>query len=311
MTSLEDFQAYRNQVSQAKDAYLGHVVLWDVSDLSVKHSFVKAELDRVGLGAMVFGPPNDADLFRRTFSNGQRRKHATADPQITEQLLIRTVSATSERIVRRVVSELVDAGGETLSYQEVHQIEYNLNHPDRLVTDELEPNLNAAKLIDELRAEYEANQGCVNGNAIRGIISRTLSACLATNLRGRAGGAYFVSDDHVGMVRALEEFAGTISEVRVNSFPLVDDRKQRAMVKRAIDEDMSTNLERAMVELGEVLMSGETISQRKFATLSGKVAEIKAKAQEYSALLQTSVTGSQDRLDILQGQISALYGRVA
>ena len=316
MSTFTDLRDYEDHVKQdvATDNYLGRVAWWGVEDRDVQFNTVKSSLEAAGLGDMVPRPPANADVFRRTFSKGERRKHKTGDPNITERLLIREVTGSSERIVRRVVKELVDANGETLSYEQTAQVTYNSNHPEALVIQELEPDAHSMALLNELDEKYQAERGCLDGNGIRSIINRTLASCQAVNLRGRSGGVYFAPETHAARLEALETWASNIPGANVHTLPLLDDRKQRDMVRSSIRSEMTSDIEHLMAECAstlEQLPPDGTVSNRKFGAISTEYANLKRKIEEYNGVLEEQVLGASDRINVLAQQVGQLFTRLA
>lgn len=314
MSVVTDLREYENHVKQDVDSntVLGRIAWWSVEDLDVKFDTVKATLEAAGLGDMVPRPPANADVFRRTFSKGERRKHATADPNVTQRLLIREVAGSSERIVRRVVEELVDAQGETLSYRETAQVTYNSNHPETLDIQELEQDGHSMALLLLLDEKYQQERGCLDGNGIRSIINRTLASCQAVNLRGRSGGVYFAPESHAARLEALENWASQIPGANVHTLPLLDDRKQRDMVRASIRSEMTSDIEHLMAECAGLLSQpeDETISNRKFNAINTEFTNLKKKIGEYNNVLEEQVLGASDRMNIVAQQVGQLFMRL-
>jgi hypothetical protein len=281
-----------------------------VTEQHVPYTQVKADLEQRGLGDMVPRPPADVDVFRRVFSCGQRRKLATPDPDVTENLLIRQVTTTNERIVRRIVAEMVNQAGETLTFTEVAQVTYNSNHPDRLDLFQLSTNPHAQALLSELDFEYQRTRGCLDGNGIRTIISRTLASCSAVNLRGRSGGVYFVPEDQGPRLDQLEKWADSLQGANIHTLPLVDNRKQRDKIRSAVRAEMTSEIESIMAEVSELLARDGAISDRKFQSLNAEYLAAKAKVEKYNIIMEEQVLGASDRINILYLQMGELYGKV-
>ena len=301
--SLSVFNEHREHVSSLDNqSFLGSIVWWGVSSTRVSQSVVKNLLDEAGISVLCRAPA-DVDVFRRAFTNGVRRSHKSGD--ITENLLVRNVKSTSERIVKRIVQELVDSNGETLAFNELVDIRFSKNHPERVDIVELEYHQNATKLAYELRSEYMNERGCLDAEGVRNIIRRTLSTCKATAVR-ESGGVFFVMQEYADTLAALESLAAKIPGCLVHSLPLIDDRKQRSMIQQAFKSEAAEELDRILTEIDEVLAGGE-VSERKFLGYQERVSALKAKAAEYSEILEEEVMMEGLRVDLLNDRVSKLF----
>lgn len=302
--SLSVFNDHRDHVATLdKHSILGSLAFWSVSSTRISHSTVKDILEKVGLGHVIPKPPADADVFRRAFTNGSRRKYATDQPDVTENLLVRQVTSTSERIVKRIVAELVDAQGETLAYKEVITVRFNVNSPECIEIEELDYHANALKLATELQTEYLAERGCLNGEGVRNIIRRTFTACRATPIRD---GVVFVMEDHAIQLAALEDLATHIPGCIVHALPLLDDRKQRDLLKRAFQSEAADELDHIVSEIDLLLETGGSVSQKKHSLFEQRVAEVKAKATDYSKLLEDEIETEDLRLQLVNDRMNKL-----
>ncbi len=369
--TLAEIQDYTEHARGLKDAVLGSICFYSVSQTSIPYAEAKARLDAVGLGAALpRSAPADIDVFRRVFSNGQRRTRVIG-PNERENLLIREVSRSPERLVRRIVVETVDSAGELLSYDEAVEVEFITAQPSRLnifelqrddemdatvpVSDlnpepepenpvvaelraimaemsgkpveapepEAEPermekfvtpeggfkNPEAVRLASELNIAYQNERGCLDGMGVRGLIVRSLDACKATLVK-ESGGVYFVSSAYDEQLEALERLAQSLPGVDLHTLPLVDDRKQRDLVKKAFTDEVTTDVQRAILECTEALKSGESVSPRKFNALNLQYKRMKEKAEEYTALLEEQADTTQFGLTILQAKLRQVLGKV-
>ena len=210
---LQEFQTRTKDLD--KSAFLGSVVWFSTSDCDIQYTSVVNALTRSGLASMAPRPPCDADVFKRTFWAGTHRN------------------------VRKVGSEFVDAEKLSLAYpsQGGGEVVFNYETGSVAITPYDESTPQAENLLHDLRRQYDRTRGCLDGSALRGIITRTLDAAKAVNLRGKAGGVYFLSMSHEDVVASLETWTEVLRRdlslgVDFHSLPLLDDLKQREMVRR-------------------------------------------------------------------------------
>lgn len=305
-----ELDRYLGQVAKQPQAILGYLLWYSVSSLRVTHADAAARLEAVGLKEFVPGFPADSDVFRRVFENGSRRSFDTSMEGVTENLLVRDVVRKGERLVKRIVSEIVDAGGERLSYDEVVDVTFNKNHPDGVEVKALAENDNALNFARSLATEYHSTRGCIGAQAVREIIRRTLEESMATSVREN-GGVFFVGPDYLDKLQALEGFCEQIDGAVVHPLPLLDDVKQREMVKRALEAEVTEEVIKLQVEVVGLLNQEGEIGSSKFKSYHKRFLYVNRKIKEYKDLLteQTDVAG--DRLEILSKQMGALLNKVA
>lgn len=305
--SLSVFNEHREHISTLdRQSILGSVMWWGVSTTRIQQATVKGLLEEAGLGDILCRAPADVDVFRRAFSNGVRRSHKINEAGVTENLLVRQVKATSERIVKRIVRELVDSDGETLAYDELIDIRFSKNHPERVDIEELGYHQNAQELANQLRSDYMSERGCLDAEGVRNIIRRTLSACKATSVR-ESGAVFFVLEQYREKLEALEKLSKNIPGCIVHSLPLLDDRKQKDMVREAFKSEAAEELDKILTEIDEVL-KGE-VSERKFINYQERVAALKAKAAEYSEILEDEVAMEGFRVELLNDRVGKLFAK--
>jgi len=318
---LQEFQTRTKDLD--KSAFLGSVVWFSTSDCDIQYTSVVNALTRSGLASMAPRPPCDADVFKRTFWAGTHRNEAATEDGIIERLMVRHVSLVSPtkevpgRIVRKVVSEFVDAEKLSLAYpsQGGGEVVFNYETGSVAITPYDESTPQAENLLHDLRRQYDRTRGCLDGSALRGIITRTLDAAKAVNLRGKAGGVYLLSMSHEDVVASLETWTEVLRRdlslgVDFHSLPLLDDLKQREMVLDGVREDISQDVKALTVDVTEALQQNEGVTMRRFASASAKLQALQAKASEYESLLKHEGLVAETSLGMLALQVQALFGLV-
>lgn len=361
MTSIELTDHLKHTATLDKGAFIGSLCFYTIEATTVPYATAKAQMEAAGLGSAVpRSAPCDADVFRRAFSNGRRRRTQTTSTTV-ENLLVSDVAnrwvtlgtrgRALEEIVKRIVVEEVDQEGELLSYSEAVEIRYNVNHPDALsikvINEPLPVSAHAEVLADlravlegtapaasgvasalaatsasasgtaramtlarELEAVYLRERGCLDSNGIRLMVKTALSECHATLVR-EGGGVYFVSSKYDPQLDALVKIADVIPGATVHTVPLIDDRRQRDLVKKAYEAEVTTEVDKLIVDALEVLKGDDGISPRKFSALQTKMLAVKSKVSEYDELLQEQIDSSRFRLDILTHHMRELFNKVA
>lgn len=299
---------YRDDVADQTSAYLGRIVFVTVSDSSVHHTTLAAQLKATGLERFTPRPPCDADVFRRVFQNGQRRQHDTDDPNVTIKLLVRPVQTGGGKVYKQIVVEQVDAEGHHLGYTPAVEVAFDPEHPGNLVVSllDMDADSRAMRLASELSAQYREEVGSVNGQAVRDVIKRSLESALAISIKG---GVHFVMEANADLVDAVERFASHLPGCDVHSLPLIDTGKQRDMVKRAYEDETVGELDRLTAELRELAGKDTAPSARVVATLTARRVRLVEKLGGYSDLLEENLSLTEHKLKILEARMGQLVSK--
>lgn len=306
--SMSLFQDHREHLAEVDaQSFLGSICWYSVRTTRVFHTTLRAQLDNAGFDKVLCRPPADSDVFRRVFSNGHRRTHSTDQEDVKENLLVRTVKNSSDRIVKRVVREVVDGKGETLAYDEVLDIQWAKSHPGRIDIVELTFNDNAWTLANELRNDYYSERGCINSDGIRNIVRRVLDSCRATCVR-EGGAVFFVAKDYSDKLANLSEITNLVPGCDFHSLPLIDDRQQRDMIRKSFQSEAAEDLDRMLVEMDEAIEKGD-VSAKRFSGFQERFAEMRAKATEYSKVLEEEIELETFRVAMLQNRLKKMFAK--
>lgn len=293
-----------------RETWLGMLSWYTVAeDLRVPHDDMVTLLAKVGLSSHMPRVPSDSDVFRRTCSAAQRKRVPNPGGNF-DNFLVRDPGSKDDNLCRRIVREEVDSSNQRLSYAEVGEVCFDRTTGDIRTTLFPPGDDMAREILDVIRTNYLADRRTLNGYAVRELIRRVLVGANATNVRYPGGGVYFLSVDHAGTVAALEDMAEVLgSDVSVHSLPLLDDKKQRTMVKRAFEAESIDRANAMVAEIAE-LLKGEAVSAERVATYVTALGDLRGKLDEYSGLLETGLSSTSASISILQRQVAALMKKV-
>jgi hypothetical protein len=306
--SIAELNAYTARAAANELAWLGKIVLYSVTDTMVKYEDLKTWMEEVGLAAFVPRRAADSDVFRRVSSNAQRKRQETDDPDVYENILVRDVSGADETtLLRRIVSERVDPKGKRLSFHPVYDLIF---HKD---TSFLEANRipgpisspAADAVATEIMREFPRHKGTANGNGIRETIRRTLADGFATPIR-EGGGVFFVPVDKLHLVDGLEALAAKIDGTTVHSIPLVDDGKQRDLVRQSLEDESIAEIDRMQTEIADILKKRKAVSAERRASLLRRFKALQAKAERYAELLEDTLGATNARMETFAAQMRSL-----
>lgn len=285
--------------------------------MNVSHASVVAGLNAVGLGGRVPPVVRDHDVFKRVCTDSQMKKVPTAQEGIFENYLLREISSPSENIItRRIVVETVDKSGKKLDYKQLRDIEFDrgtsvIRHrarPDEYV------HINMRTLNDitqKVKDDFLAQKGMLTSWSIREFIRSLLNGFGATCVR--AGGAvYFLQEARSTNLDALEKFVNGLPDglAEFHSLPLIDDQKQREMVRKAFEAETSGAIDEVMGEIAEINGKDSKISSDRYARLVTQYQTLDSKTKEYRDLLEVNLGETHSRLSLFQEQILNLRTKV-
>lgn len=316
-TALTDYSQHLSTLDSS--TFLGYLTWWSVTDKLVNHARFLEAATELELEKFVPGPSSAPDAFRVAFENGQRRTLPTDDPDVHVNVLVRQVVANNEEILKRVVLEEVGANDERLSYREAYEVRFRKDTPDSLDWRPLAvldgPHSNEVRgLVHSLAAQYQARRLSINGQVVRHMMRRLLEDVLAVCVRD-GGGVYFVGTPFQGRIEAMEALAARFPDsIRVHSLPLLDDRKQRDMLKQAFEDEANKDVERVIAETTRILgeaQDGKAVGRRKFSALQAQYLHLRDKVAAYNGLLESQQNMASMRLEVLGAQLSSLITKVS
>lgn len=299
------------------DIFLGSLVWYSVyDDAKITHGDLQKLLTEVGLDAYTPHAPKDLDVFRRvcTAALRHRKRIPTTNPEVFENYLIRDVQRANSNVCKQIVRESVDANNRRLAYEPMlevcfHNLTSQVTSKIVSVATSADEQLVARQIADEINVNFLAARNTMNGYAIRELIRRVLVSSAGTLVR-TGGGVYFIMRQHGGNVASLERMAARINGTSVHSLPLLDDAKQRKMVKEAFEAETVGEVDRALVEIDK-LLAGPEITETRFQSVFGEMKGLVDKCEEFSDLLEEQMGNADFRIKMYKSKLRALLDHVA
>lgn len=302
-----------------KDALLGRLLWYSVPMATcLDPKVVGQALKDVGLTRRVPSPPSESDVFRRVTSVERKGIPVDGTDDQFENLLVRPVNAKRDNILlRRVVVETVDPSGHQLSYDQVVDIEFTYDatripnvgvmRVEWLAEFSRWTHPRAGQLVEEIRFEFDKFKGMLNESKMRGWIKQTIIEMGAVAVRP-TGGIYFLEERFAGNVEALEEFinAHFPPGADCHSLEIPDNRKQREMIKRAIEAETTGAIEAMMTRVNEIKTTGTGLTPKQHLKMVQEVKALEKKMGAYSKLLEADLKGIRLRTGILKGMVSGI-----
>lgn len=308
MTTYSDYVDKIKQ--QDPSVFLGEILWFSVSETRVQYDTLRAMLVAAGLDAFVPRRPRDEDVFRRAAPNGQRKRVPTADEDVHVNYLIRQVKRGGGSCTKHVVAETVDTDGVSLAYEEVHELNFD-GETNSLTTRPLSSPSDpiAQSIANEVLTYFNANRDYIDAQGLRVVIRAVLDHCKATVIRP-TGGVYFVMNEHFPSIKALAVVASQIEGAHLDWHPLVDDDRQREMVRRAYEAETVDAVDHALGEIAELLGKSGKVTVTQYARLSDQFSGLLSKSDEYTNLLGSALAEADAKLKIYRQQMTQLLKRV-
>lgn len=308
MTTTTTLSEYTERLRGGdRSLFLGELVWFSVGEAAgIRHDKLVGELTNVGLDNLAPRVPRDDDVFRRTCSQHQRKRVPTAIDGVFENYLIRDVKRGAGQVVKHIVVEQVDGANKRLDYTAAISLTFDSKtgviEVEALGAQPDDQVMNVAELILQ---DFEREKGMVNSYGVRDLFRSVLAITGAASVRP-GGGVYFVMQPKVEYVEKLEALSKVMSNVDIHSVPLIDDRRQREMVRRAIEAETVGEIDKTLAEI-EDIMSGPEITSDRFMVMTQRMNDLKGRTKEYAELLDEELGNTEFRLEVLTKKMRQLY----
>lgn len=308
---MTEFSDYQERIeSTMPELFLGRLAWYAITEQSfADHDEVCRMLLTNGVSDILPPAPRNRDVFKRACTSSQVKRIPTDQPNQFVNYLIREVGKDSENVWRRLVAETVDTEGRTLGYEEVFELHFAQRTSSINATSLVgDPAPAALAVVQAVRDEYAAKEGKVTPYTLRELIRKTLGRLNSTVLRD---GVYFVREAHYDTVAGLEAFISDLpGGSTFHSLPLVDDRKQREMLRRSFEAESIGEVDRLLGEFRTINSGSGKITAERFSGLKVQADELRAKVADYSDLLDMAMEETASRLEILDRGLFEILGKV-
>lgn len=309
---MNDITELRARVERFdQDLVLGHVAWFTIPESAATTVTNLTRLCTIhGLNAPAMpSAPRAADVFKRACTSVQVNRLPTGDPNKYINLLSRRVGHDADHVWRRLVQEVVDTEGHTLSYDEVYELKFNRASNTITVTPlTWMPSTEAVQAVSEVQTYFDTRRDLVTSFTVREWVRSVLRSLSSVALRD---GVYYLPNASADQMRALEKVVNALSGATCHTLPLVDDRKQRAMLKQAFEDESVVEADRLIGQITEILLDKDrTVTTDRFANIKVECDRLRGRVLEYSDLLSEGMGSSAARLEVLQMSIEELLDRV-
>lgn len=287
---------------------LGHIAWYSIAKPRLTSDNLIALIADLGLDpAIIPTPPRAGDAFKRACRYSERKGLAIPYSDNTANFLIRPVTQTLEDIERHMVIEVVDPEGRKLEYHDVAHLTFDrkqsvLNVSKKAISDELDPltddTLQAFAIHLKDATKY------VDAQVIRSMIRKQLDLMSAIAVR-RQGSVYFIPIRSQKLTEGLEKFTSYCGPGSAfHALPLIDDTKQREMVKAAFEGEVHDGATQLITELAQLQNAETEITPKAWTVYKEKFNTLKTQMGEYETLVDMELLQADSEMDALERQLA-------
>ena len=287
---------------------LGHIAWYSIAKPRLTSDGLIELIADLGLDpAIIPNPPRPGDAFKRACRYSERKGLPIPYSDNTANFLIRPVAQTHEDIERHMVIEVVDPDGRKLEYHDVAHLTFDrskavLNVSKKSIGDTLD-----ALTDDTLQAfavHLKDATKYIDAQVIRRMIREQLDLMSAIAVR-RQGSVYFIPFKAKKLTEALEKFTTYCGPGSAfHALPLIDDTKQREMVKAAFEDEVHEGATQLITELGQLQDTKTEITSNAWTVYREKFNTLKAQTGEYQSLVNMELLKADSEMDALEHQLS-------
>lgn len=302
---------YTDRILASDTPLLGFLVWYSVTEATeISHPDLVTALTDCGLDDFTPKRPTDKNIFKRSVTKQARKKVETDDPDIYENYLMRPVTESTGTVTRHIVVEQVDANNKRLDLAPVVSIEWEA--PDQITRAFLPVTKSGTKLhqhdqamavAELIEQDFNRDRNIVNAYGIRELIRRVVLSTNAISVK-ESGGVYFVFASKADTIEKLMVFADNFPGVGLSPVPLVDDTRQREMLRAAYEAETIGEIDKVLTEFDKI--DGE-IPYKQFERISADLAAMKAKTTDYSTLLEDTLHGVDLKIKVYEARVRKFF----
>lgn len=309
---MNDLDKYVERVKKGDDPFLGRLCWYSITDVCVPHGDVIQALAKANIFQNLPREPLDDDVFRRVSSNASllNKKVGTVDPETFYKYRLTEVGRDKDEIVRRLVRDHVQFKGRKLDTVQIGDVTYKRATGDISGTFLHTADPVFPELVTELQTEFQKWRGHLNSYAIREWIREYLQDLGATSVRPR-GGLYFVKEALADRVVGLEKLVSVMpGSCEFHTLPLIDEDKQRDMLRKAFEAETIGAIDDMLVEMAEIMEDDKMITPNRSDQFKRRYLDLMGKTSDYQTLLETAMNETNSRLEIAQKALLRLSTKV-
>jgi hypothetical protein len=314
MTNIVDTYAAKIEKQYDPAAFLGHLCWYGIPEaVNVTHDEFTALCDSASIPFPKLPKPRIVDVFKRACKNAVVNKYVPDDTERATlagdvhhiNYMIRGAGADETHVWRVIVKEVVDSAGHKLSYDDIAVVQFGRqgNLSVRWKTNDVWPVERGIE--SNIMSYYTSQAVTVTPYAIREFVRKGIEWYLHAIRVRPSGGVYFIQEQFSPTMKSLEKVVNDVGG-SFHTLPLLDDSKQREMLRQAFEDEAMGDVEEMMVEISALMSNKKNISSDKYVDFFERYNKQRKKVVEYSDLLDEAMEKTGSALEILSTQMEAL-----
>lgn len=302
---------------------LGYIVWFSVPKEDVPLRKVKRLWQLAGLDPKPLPDnPREIDAFKRAVRDEEGR--ITLPNGTIIETDVRDIPTNDANVTYQISRVIKDSTEKVVDYPKALRVWYSkqLNTVDFTALGEVRRS-EVLPMMTDIQERFEANAKTITGAKVRELVRRFISddddeqagivGLAGENMRGKAGGVYFVLAKYGPQLESLEQFLDELYP-GVRGFlyfvPMADGASEREMIRRQHRVNCVAEIEGATGEVRQLLRDGrergvrDNVRKHHFA----KLERLKRHAAQYAEALQEEQDDLNTHLSVLQGQLRKLLG---
>jgi len=255
------------------------------------------------------------DVFKRGCKSAERIKYVPTD---TEKRLLglpdhchanhlfRNSGSDKDFVYRSFMREIVDSSGHEISSVEIASLVYDRS-AELIARVTKQPNILGVEedIIQDVFDYFQTEAERITPYSIREFVRKGVEWNFHAVKVRPSGGIYFIqeqfADDAGHLEDAINEVGGAF-----HSLPLLDDSKQREMLKKAFEDESLDDITILMSEISEIMVNGKVISVDRYVDFKVRYDKLITKVLEYSNILDEAMGTTSSYLELAENQIKSL-----
>lgn len=259
--------------------------------------------------------PRPADVFRRACNSAKILKVPSGIEGQFYNYTMRDCGYDDGFVFRSIVEEVVDSKNHDLGFEQIGQAVFSKEGIHS--TFDIHVNIDHRSMPHIKSMEISVDDFLLNKSevipaiAIREAARRAVEIKLMGTRVRPGGGVYFVNINKAKQLEAVDYVINSVKNASFHILPLVDDQKQREMLKSSFEDDSVEQTRALIQDIADLLQSDKNVSAKKFTDIQTRYSEQKKKLIEYQGLLSDALDRSSSELTICNNQLISLLDRAS
>ena len=298
---------------------LGYLTWFSVPDESVNLRALKKALALNGLPPSLAPKDTKAkDVFKRAMREQEGRRRVE---EVIHETDVVQISEGSDDIVYQISTVVRDLDNRQVDYPKAIRVIFS-KATDEIAFQKLEGVTGTEYLAmsNAIQDYFDKNATKITGARVRTVVrnyirdesdeTRNVEGLSGENLRGKAGGIYFIPAKHAEQVGALSEMLHELYKGRayLHAVPLADNASEKELIRRHHVANAREEIKEAMSEVRGLLSAERERAPRSdvIANHWSRFKALQRRAAEYQSILGDEQEEIEDMARMLQGQLRKL-----